>query len=92
MYWDHMNGWGWTMMVFWSLIWIGFLGVLAWAAIERIRGGSQSASGQTPPTNATNKTAREVLDARLAAGEIDIGEYQKRRAAIEDSRRVGAPA
>jgi uncharacterized membrane protein len=92
MNWDHMDGWGWTMMVFWSLIWIGFLGVLAWAAVEWIRHGSRSASGPTQPPHATENTAREVLDARLAAGEIDVEEYQKRRAAIEDGRRVRAPA
>jgi putative membrane protein len=90
MYWDHMNGWGWTMMVFWSLIWIGFLGLIAWALVQWSRGSPKS-SAESASTKATTKTAREVLDERLAAGEIDVDEYQKRRAVLEDGSRVGAP-
>ena len=85
MYWDHMNSWGWTMMIVWSLLWIGFLGLIAWVAVQWARGGpSESASKQRSP-----KTARELLDERLARGEIDIEEYQRRRAAIEDHTPVG---
>lgn len=88
MYWDHMNGWGWTMMVLWSLIWIGFLGVLAWAAVQWIRGGgAQTSNEPASPTKTINKTAREVLDERLAAGEVDVDEYQNRRAALEGGSR-----
>jgi putative membrane protein len=80
MYWDHMNGWGWTMMVLWSLIWIGFLGVVAWVAVQWARGGPATSAGGRPPTG---KTARELLDERLARGEIDLDEYQRRREALE---------
>lgn len=86
MYWDHMNGWGWTMMIFWSLIWVGLLGILAYAVVNWARGGSN-----TPDRGAgVDKTARELLDERLARGEIDLDEYQQRRAALEDHRPVGA--
>jgi putative membrane protein len=90
MYWDHMNGWGWTMMVIWSLISIGFLGVIAWAAVRWI-GGSQSSGEPAPPGKKAAKTARDVLDERLAVGEIDVDEYRSRRAALEDGSRVRAP-
>jgi hypothetical protein len=43
MYWDHMNGWGWLMMIVWSLIWIGLLGVIAWLAVQWTR----TLAGQT---------------------------------------------
>jgi putative membrane protein len=86
-----MNGWGWTMMVLWSLIWIGFLGVLAWAAVQWVRGGSQISDEPASPIKTMNKTAREVLDERLAAGEVDVDEYQKRRAALEGGSRSDAP-
>jgi putative membrane protein len=86
MYWDHMNGWGWTMMIFWSLIWIGLLSILAYAAINWTRGGSNNPDRG----GGSDKTARDVLDERLARGEIDTDEYQRRRAALEDHRPVGA--
>jgi putative membrane protein len=86
MYWDHMNGWGWTMMILWSMIWIGFLGVVGYAVINWARGGSH-----TPDRGASaDKTARELLDERLARGEIDTDEYQRRRAALEDHQSAGA--
>ena len=78
-------------MVLWSLIWIGFLSVLTWAAVQWIRGGSRGSDGPESPIKTTNKTAREVLDERLAAGEVDVDEYQKRRAALEGSSRSDAP-
>jgi len=73
-------------MVFWSLIWIGFLGVLVWTAIQWARGGAHDPDAAARPA----KTARQLLDERLAAGEIDIDEYQRRRAALEQSNRAGA--
>lgn len=73
---DHMNGWGWAMMLVWSLVLIGFLGVAAWVTVHWTRGGMQAAQ---PPA----RTARELLDERFARGEIDLDEYQRRRAALE---------
>jgi putative membrane protein len=82
MYWDHVNGWGWTMMVLWSLMWVGFLGVIAWGAVEWITGGRRSSRTAAPA-----KTARDVLDERLALGEIDVDQYHERRAALEQRSR-----
>ena len=74
-----MTGWGWAMMVLWSFVWIGLLGVALWAVAQWARGGAQRpASAQQPP-----KAARELLDDRLARGEIDLDEYKARRAALE---------
>jgi putative membrane protein len=86
MYWDHMNGWGWTVMVVWSLVWIGFLIVLVWAVVEWARRSPQQPqSPQQPP----RKSARELLDERLATGEIDPDEYQHRREALEQRTPIG---
>jgi putative membrane protein len=87
MYWDHMNGSGWTMMIVWSLIWIGFLGVIARFAVQRTR---TSSHGSPPkPSQPSASTARELLDERLARGEIDADEYERRRSALENHRPVG---
>ena len=79
MYWDHMNGWGWLMMVLWLLVWVGFLGVVAWAGLTWIRGGSAARPSASRPDDA----ARNLLDQRLASGEIDVDEYRRRRSALE---------
>ena len=86
MYWDHMNGWGWTMMIVWSLVWVGFLGLIAWIAVQWARGTSR----QEPPSGAPGKTAaRDLLDERFARGEIDLDEYQRRRQALEQPPPIG---
>jgi uncharacterized membrane protein len=79
-----MNGWGWAMMVGWSLIAIGFLGIVVWFATQWGRGGAPTS---TPPT----KPARDVLDDRLACGDIDVDEYQRRRVALERGNRERIP-
>lgn len=75
---NHMNGWGWTMMILWTVLWIGFLAAVAWAIVQWVRGGTP-VSGSSP----SSKTARELLDERLARGELDLDEYERRRRAIE---------
>ena len=83
--WDHMNGWGWAMMLVWSLVWVGFLGVIAWIAVQWGRGTKR----QTPPAEAQGKTARELLDERFARGEIDLDDYRRRRQALDQAPPMG---
>ena len=84
MYWDHMNGWGWAMMIAWSLVWVSFLGVIAWIAVQWGRGASRNG-----PSEPREKSARDLLDERFARGEIDMDEYQRRRQAIDQPPSVG---
>jgi putative membrane protein len=85
MYWDHPNGWGLTMMIFWSLIWIGLLGLIAWFAIQ----WGRTSSRRVPPTQPSAKTARELLDERLARGEIELDEYERCSDALDRHTPVG---
>jgi uncharacterized membrane protein len=86
MYGDHMTSWGWTMMVVWSIVGVGFVGIAAWVALTWARGDSRgSAPTQQPP-----KTARELLDERLATGAIDSDDYISRRAILEEQTPAGA--
>jgi len=74
-----MNGWGWIMMIFSSLISIGVLCLIAWLAVQWTRTGLQGSS----PSRPSAKTARELLDERLARGEIDLDEYERRADALD---------
>lgn len=70
-----MGGGGWlvmtlVMIAFWSLV------VFAIAAIFR---GTRS---NTPSTGTAHRGAEEILDERLARGEIDGEEYRTRKAAL----------
>jgi uncharacterized membrane protein len=75
MYGNHMAGWGWAVMVFWSAVAIGLLSAAVWALVSWARGGSRS----TP----AEKTARDVLDERPARGEIDLVDHSARRQAMK---------
>lgn len=77
-YWHHDRGDGWWilmaigMVLFWGLVIVG--------AIWALR--SLRADRRSPPA-APGSSAEEILDRRLAEGEIEIGEYRSRRAALE---------
>lgn len=68
----EMTGWGWLGMAMIVLGTIVIVGLVAWAS------SSRRPSDQQPAT----PTARERLDARLADGEIDTGEYRDRLEAL----------
>lgn len=68
------------MMIIWSIVWLGFLGIAAWVAFHWARGDTQSTQSVKPPPP---RTARELLDERLARGEIDPDEHRLRREALE---------
>lgn len=64
-YWQHMGLWGWLMMLaFWVLVVV----LVIWAVRTA-----------TPPQHRDDHTAQQILDERLARGEIDSAEYEERR-------------
>jgi putative membrane protein len=78
MYGDHMSGDAWWVMIVWSLVWLGLLVIVVWALIRWLQGARSDDAGVGPPAS-----ARDLLDRRLAAGEIDIEEYERRRSALD---------
>ncbi|HKT02818.1 MAG TPA: hypothetical protein VJT31_25080 [Rugosimonospora sp.] len=69
----YQPGWGWMMMVM-PLLWLGVLVVVAWAVVRLVpRGGG--VTHPAPP----RETPREVLDRRLASGDIDAETYTRTR-------------
>ena len=71
--WDHMSGWGGGWMWLWGtlmmLSWVAIIAAAVWLVLRagRDRSGSR---------------ARDILDERLASGELTPGEYRERREAL----------
>ena len=63
---DMSWGWGILMMIGWLAVWA----LIIWGAVTVWR-------DRTP-----DRSAREVLDRRLAAGEISVDEYERLRSAL----------
>jgi putative membrane protein len=75
----HNMGWGWGILM--TLGWLALLGLFVGVLVTTLR----DRRGESP---------REVLDRRLATGEIDIKTYRSARDAMSDagSGRPPAPA
>lgn len=73
MYWgQHMSAGGWVFSIFATLIFLVLIGaVLSWLlASTSGNGGLRGGSRESP---------REILDRRLASGELSVEEYQRLR-------------
>jgi putative membrane protein len=73
MHWDDAEWWGWLPM--W-LSMIAIWGLLIWGIIRL--------AGDRWPGRSHRPAALRTLDERLARGEIDVEEYRRRRALLED--------
>ena len=73
MYGNHV-GWGW-MMVLIPLLWLGVTAVIVGAVVRF--------AGPTPP----RETPQEILDRRLAIGEIDLDTYTSTKDHLSAPRR-----
>jgi len=78
MYWgNHMGAGDWIFSILGTIIFLGLIiGLIVWAVSPHgDRGGSAPATGES---------AREILDRRLASGELTIEEYSQLREALDD--------
>jgi putative membrane protein len=73
---------GLAMIVFW----LALLGLIMWA-VARLLPGS---SGET--TRANSESALEILDRRMANGEVDMHDWQAQRSALMAAQKGSAPA
>jgi putative membrane protein len=71
----HDMGWGWGVLM--TIGWIALLGLFVGVLVMAIR-------------NRSGESAREILDRRLAAGEIDPDEYRRAREAMSEGH-TGRP-
>jgi putative membrane protein len=73
---------GWGMMVFGPLMMIVFIGAIVLLVVLAIRW--LGASGHLPSAHGgiASRTPLEILQERLAKGEIDVAEFEERRRAL----------
>src|SRR5688500_16938493 len=72
MYWNDADWWMWIPM---SVFMIGFWGLLVWGVLRLV--------GSRQPEERRPRTALQILDERLARGEVEIDQYLERRASLE---------
>jgi putative membrane protein len=78
MFW-HSGGWSPGGIAIMAVVMIALLGLLAWAAYALVTGTSRR-SGSDP--GGRSGSAGELLDERLARGEIDAEEHRRLRGLI----------
>jgi putative membrane protein len=81
MYWNgHMTTAGWIIAVLWTVITFALIaGAVYWLVSALAGRGPRTTSGATGEAS-----AREILDQRLAKGELTIEQYKELRDAIGD--------
>lgn len=72
--WGVGMGMGWTWL-WWLLLLVGVAAIVA-GLVWALRSRSDGTAGRS-------QTAREILDARFARGEIDEEEYRQRRRGLD---------
>jgi len=66
-----------------GLFWLILLGLIGWLVIRLLPAGSDQ------PASGTGESAVEILDRRMASGELDTQEWQARRGALLAAQRDG---
>jgi putative membrane protein len=75
------GGMGWGAWLAMGLFWLVLLGLIVWL-VSRLLPDSDGGT-----TRNTGESALEILDRRLASGEIDLEAWQAARAALVAARR-----
>ena len=77
------GGIGGLMWLGMGLFWLILLGLIVWLVIRLLPGSSE------PPTRTPGESAVEILDRRMANGEVDLETWQAQRAALLAAQRDG---
>ena len=77
-YGNGMGPFGWLAMGVFGLL---LLGLIVWLVVRLLPGSGEGT------TRSTGESALEILDRRLASGEIDVETWQAQRAALQGAQR-----
>ena len=92
MYWNgHMSAAGWILSVVWTLIILALVVAgIVWLVSALGNRENRAAASQT-----SDASAREILDRRLASGELTVEQHEQLRETIDDpapaARGAGPP-
>lgn len=94
--WGRDGGFHWLGLV-WLIVMLLAAGGLVWfgaTLLRRTRHLDATQAPAVPPASPTTArpTARDILDERLARGEIDVDDYHQRIAALAGTTDPGTPA
>jgi len=82
MYWgNHMGTGDWIFSIFGTLI---ILALIVGLTVRLVSASSRSDAGPT----ASRESAEEILDRRLASGDLTVDQYQQLRAALDAAART----
>ena len=81
-WWDgHMSGGWWiVMMIGMVLFWVLVIVLVVWL----IRGGADIFGSRTPERGEPRMDALQILERRLAEGDITVEEYRERRSVLRE--------
>ena len=79
-----MGAGGWLFM---SLFWVLLLVVIVWAAARLFPGSIATATG--PAVEPAAERPQQILDRRLASGEIDVETYEQLRSKVSSRPAAG---
>lgn len=68
-------GWGWMMLM--PLVWVALIAAIVWAVVQLAHTPGKSS------TEDRRESARDILDRRLASGEIDAEAYRRVREELD---------
>ena len=84
MYWNgHMTATGWVIAILWTVIILALIGGAVYWLVSEL-------SGRNPREAAApgEGSAREILDRRLAKGELTVEQYKELRATLDGEATV----
>ena len=82
MYGDHMSGSDWVFSLLWMVLALLLVVGVVWA-ITGFGRREQPTRQEQPTDGGSSRSGREILDERLARGEIDPDEYDRLRERLE---------
>jgi putative membrane protein len=73
---------GWLLM---ALFWVALIGLVVWALMRLV----PAADGGPEARRSRSEEPREILERRLASGEIDVATYEQLSSKLDASSPVG---
>ena len=78
------GGMGWGGWLGMGIFWIALLALIIWLVVKLLPSGERGARPPADPSQ--GESPMEILDRRLARGEIDVETYQMQRAVLIEAR------